>query len=119
MAETHEPAQNTEPAPSGRPVNFDRVDQTSEGGLAILTERLRQETAGGHTPDRDDQHVRGELARAAMFYVDEESSALDWPWAELPAARGDRVADLVKAGALIAAEIDRLLRQKRRGRVDA
>jgi hypothetical protein len=96
----------------------------------IAAERGRQVTAEGWTPAHDDAHGRGELARAAAVYAQcpeyrqrarrfgsDIYYAAGWPfepeaWSPSP---DDRVRELVKAGALVAAEIDRL---QRAGAVD-
>lgn len=90
----------------------------------IARERQRQVEAEGWTPGHDDRHVDAELVRAAICYA-EAGSGFDleishtrdglpclWPWE--PSwwkPSGDLVRDLAKAGALIAAEIDRLQRE--------
>ena len=86
----------------------------------IAQERARQIEKEGWTPSHDDEHIRHELAWAARCYLAEAIQPRndtfipgDWPWREdwwKPTA-GDPVRDLVKAGALIAAEIDRLQRK--------
>lgn len=86
-------------------------------GIELITkERQRQIDVEGWTPEHDDEHVDGQLAKAAACYADPfgffQGIPSRWPWfAEWykPSAN-DRVRDLVKAGALIAAEIDRLQR---------
>lgn len=88
----------------------------------ILQERLRQVHQEGHTAAHDDQHDREELALAAAWYALPESYRLGLknlgasfhPWAEVgPSdAEADRVRDLVIAGALIVAELERLERAK-------
>ena len=88
----------------------------------IAAERARQIEAEGWTPDRDDEYICGQLARAATCYAyragwpesggpSNEVSHL-WPWHKSWWKPTDRRRDLVKAGALIAAEIDRLDRAK-------
>lgn len=84
------------------------------GAKRITAGRKRQIEVEGYTPEHDAQHTRGELAQAAACYlmVDEEPLVrLRWPWA--PVAF-NRVGfpypceiDLVKGGALAAAELDR------------
>jgi hypothetical protein len=91
----------------------------------VLAERRRQVEVEGWTPDHDDAHSAGELARAAacyalfanstqpMFTVDHETHVsaghpIYWPWATSWWKPTDRRRNLVKAGALIIAEIDRL-----------
>ncbi len=56
-----------------------------DGVAAIAAERRRQVEAEGWTPEHDDQHTRGELARAAACYalaydLGSERELL-WPWA--------------------------------------
>lgn len=98
----------------------------SSAGLAgvelIKAERLRQISQEGWSLDHDRTHKKHELALAASSYLnavaspDEEGDesgkvrpCWDWPWSKKwwkPSE--DPVRNLVKAGALIAAEIDRL-----------
>lgn len=102
------------------------------GAQAIAAERHRQIDAEGWTPEHDDQHAQGELLLAALAYgveaapADNEFVTPDgsrfiggpagsmpawWPWE--PGAwkpTEDARGNLVKAGALIAAELDRLAR---------
>lgn len=92
---------------------------TGDGARLIAEERGRQTTVEGWTAEHDNQHTGGELALAAVAYASPNAFGMYahppamWPW-----GRGwwkpsdDRVRDLVKAGALIAAEIDRLIRVK-------
>ena len=89
----------------------------------IAAERQRQVEKEGWTPEHDDQHVNGEMATAAACYAMvpdkcDESVAMELPdiWPETwspkwwkPSPK-KRIRELEKAGALIAAEIDRLLR---------
>jgi hypothetical protein len=80
------------------------------GAELIANERQRQVDGEGWTPEHDDKHDRGELTKAAVAYALYRPGF--WPWPNVPdmpvAGDRDRVRDLVKAGALIAAEIDRL-----------
>lgn len=80
----------------------------------VLAERRRQIEAG-HTPEHDDRHHEaGELASAAMCYA--RSAAFGatgalppfWPWSSQHWKPSDPRRDLVKAGALILAEIERI-----------
>lgn len=96
------------------------------GGIErIAAERLRQITSEGWTSDHDDRHVENQLARAAVCYALGAERILPsgngtllkrlWPWSWQwwkPSGQGTsaRIRDLEKAGALIAAEIDRLER---------
>lgn len=107
-----------------------------DGTGLILAERIRQITEEGYTSEHDDEHHAGEFSLAARGYAltawfqiapyvgwTEEileyevfNGICNWPW-ESPAYKpsDDPVRNLAKAGALIAAEIDRLLRQEERG----
>lgn len=98
------------------------------GAEAIAAERQRQVDAEGWTAEHDDAHENGALVVAAAIYAfhastDEAHShgvALarrgihppQWPWAAGWWKPTDRRRDLIKAGALIAAEIDRLDRME-------
>jgi hypothetical protein len=90
----------------------------------IAEERKRQMEQEGWNTDHDDDHYNEELAAAASCYArpDERGDKGNgvpeyWPWDDKwwkPTPK-DRVRELVKAGALIAAEIDRLQRLKKQG----
>ena len=86
----------------------------------IQTERIRQVNQEGWTTEHDDQHKNDQLAVAAAIYALPEvfrnellsRSIHYWPWDKKwwkPTPQ-DRIKELTKAGALIAAEIDRLNR---------
>jgi hypothetical protein len=99
------------------------------GAEMIAAERARQRRVEGWTAEHDDQYRNGELSVAAACYVliasalaRWEPGAVDlsvppnWPWdgkwwkpAQTP------LRNLIKAGALIAAEIDRVLREQEKG----
>lgn len=90
-----------------------------DGAEMIAAERERQKRVEGWTAKHDDAHKVGELLHAALCYAAsfEEDRDLPppdgWPWSpEWWKPRG-HVRNLVKAGALIAAEIDRELRSAR------
>lgn len=89
------------------------------GAELIAAERQRQIDVEGWTPEHDDEHGDYALASAAMAYIPHAIYRRDpaelpnqwWPWArEWWKPSADPVRNLVKAGALIAAEIDRLQR---------
>lgn len=89
----------------------------SNGAALIAAERQRQVDAEGWTPEHDDEHTSGEMRLAASAYLitspAPEHAPGYWPWERSwwkPS--GDPVRDLVKAGALIAAEIDRIERSR-------
>ena len=84
----------------------------------IAEERKRQLEEKGWTLDFDQAHTNQELAGAAKSYLDHyiyktPSYPFYWPfdisWWK-PDNSKTRLRDLVKAGALIAAEIDRITR---------
>ena len=85
------------------------------GADLIKQERIRQISVEGWTPEHDEQWTREQLAEAATFYAAPEKYGemlAFWPWApEWNKKREhDRIRQLAIAGALIAAEIDRLQR---------
>ncbi|HBU8799188.1 TPA: ead/Ea22-like family protein [Klebsiella pneumoniae] len=81
----------------------------------VLAERKRQVAAEWWTPEHDDEYEHGELADAAGCYA-LSSELFDcagepprpWPWPDEWWKPTNRRRDLVKAGALILAEIERL-----------
>lgn len=121
----------------GEPFVFDQADAARD----VLAERRRQVDGEGWTPEHDDEHDGGVLAAAgsayALYAADEmhpqsqgdghfrKSPPAMWPWHEEMAGRGegpvktraiwwkpkDPRQALVKAGALILAEIERIDRQ--------
>lgn len=80
------------------------------GADLIAAERKRQLEAEGWSFEHDDEHNRGELALAAAAYATGRVTLWPWPGEGSFKPTGDSTRDLVKAGALIAAEIDRLQR---------
>lgn len=95
-----------------------------DGVDIIKKERERQIHEEGWFPEHDDKHVNGELAIAACAYAMPLScdyfakeffklTGWDVDWFRCNYANTDSVIrNLAKAGALIAAEIDRLNRKK-------
>jgi len=80
----------------------------------VLAERQRQVEAEGWTIEHDDQHRNGELATAAACYAEPKGLYnFAWPWDREWWKPKDRRRDLVRAGALILAEIERLDRAGR------
>jgi hypothetical protein len=89
----------------------------------IAAERRRQIKVEGWTPEHDDTHGRGEMAVAAACYADPRPQMFgdprilgpvrwnqdlgDWDWNPK-----DRRSNLIRAGALIVAEIERLDRAR-------
>lgn len=106
----------------------DQVHQSSAAD--VLAERRRQVEVEGWTSEHDDAYGEGELARAAAAYayasalpdrhranisgiysIDNDGMARDlWPatWSKAFWKPKDRRRDLVRAAALILAEIERL-----------
>jgi len=94
------------------------------GAELITDERTRQISKEGWTPEHDDGHNEGEMTEAAICYAQAsqfvgrsismgliQDTPERWPWDhEWWKPSQDRVRNLVKAGALIAAEIDRITR---------
>lgn len=87
------------------------------GGIDLIAaERERQISQEGWTPEHDDQHRFAEIAQNAALLVvsgtdasvDLHGEAINWGLAEKH--KGNRIRQLTIAGALIAAEIDRLNR---------
>lgn len=99
---------------------------------AIRRERLRQIYHLGHTPNHDAAYTQGQLVSGAATYLeaariqemfgddpdDEQKAAIaaqldevvekNWPWEECsPNLSSGSLDNLVKAGAMIAAELDR------------
>lgn len=101
------------------------------GTELIATERQRQIEVEGWTAKHDSLQTDGELAKAAACYAvgipvyREERLFTNgdtrlphihmvnlWPWDSYWYKPKNRLSDLVRAGALIAAEIDRILAQR-------
>ena len=89
---------------------------TEKTGVELIAaERERQVEVEGWTSGHDKAHRRGQLSDAAACYAlagkrKDGDPVRYWPWDMhywKPTPK-DRVRELVKAGALIAAEIDRL-----------
>lgn len=112
------------------------VSPTS-GVSQIFTERMRQIHKEGFDADHDLEHRLGQLTEAALCYGHVASAEMrgscaeewsydmvstatlyggmlcSWPWTEKDwKPSDDPIRNLVKAGALIAAEIDRIQRLK-------
>jgi hypothetical protein len=95
-----------------------------KSGIEIIAaERERQITQEGWSLEHDAQYSNGELTDAAICYASnrpkEQGFMLPipsrWPWHRdwWKPTPDDRIRELAKAGALIAAEIDRLLNDKK------
>lgn len=116
------------------------IDPTdlSKALIAVMNERDRQENEEGWTPEHDDKHVQGELAQAAASYTVHsiviatlkaqgmpqdkiEATARStvvprtWPWSPAWWRPSDQRRNLVKAAALLLAEIERIDRAEAAG----
>ena len=84
--------------------------------LDVLAERRRQIEAEGWTSEHDDKHAEGLACAAACYAAGSRRLMIEgdmadievWPWDESWWKPTNRRRDLVKAGALILAEIERL-----------
>lgn len=102
-----------------RALETEKDIQRSDGATLIAIERSRQIVEEGWTAKHDNQFAESELAMAAACYIldllepDGDHYKL-WPWEnrDFKPTHIDPIRQLTKAGALIAAEIDRLLRIK-------
>lgn len=106
-------------------------DDVSKALIDVMNERDRQENEEHFAADRDDGYVKGELAQAAASYtvhsvviaslrtqglpVDKieaiaaaNGTPRTWPWAPEWWKPGSQRRNLVKAAALLVAEIERL-----------
>ncbi len=93
-----------------------------KSGIEIIAEeRQRQIESEGWTPEHDSQHTKGQLAILAMLYCCPSKyrpliapsawfKTMNWDFKWWKPT--DRIKELAKAGALIAAEIDRLQKLK-------
>jgi hypothetical protein len=103
---------------------------TSEGLRLIALERFRQVEDEGFTAEHDDAHVNAQLVAAARAYVQHalfqwwNESHGGWRRPKMPDSwpfepqrwhpDDDPKVNLAKAGAMIAAEIDRIVRAEGR-----
>ncbi|HGG8742673.1 TPA: ead/Ea22-like family protein [Enterobacter asburiae] len=81
--------------------------------LDVISERQRQRAVEGWTSEHDDAYQNSELADAAACYAINAhnqgfSTPAHWPWAPDWWKQSGPRRDLVKAGALILAEIERI-----------
>lgn len=89
-------------------------DRPADGLGLIYAERMRQMILEGFSAAHDAKHTDGELIAAAVGYLaaaagNPADPPCIWPWTEewWKPERENPTRALVKAGALIAAEIDR------------
>jgi hypothetical protein len=87
-----------------------RDDQLTQAARDVLAERRRQIEAEGWTPEHDDAHSTADLAMAASCYCEGGSPEMcpgRWPWTAEAWKPTHLRRDLVKAGALIQAALER------------
>lgn len=97
----------------------------------IAAERHRQINGEGYTLEHDDQHATGEIARGAAAYAfigairDDwarhtwhEHALAIWPWHDKTFRPTNARRDLVKAAAMIVAEIGRIDRRERNRHIE-
>ncbi|WP_284459713.1 hypothetical protein [Cupriavidus campinensis] len=102
---------------------IDAAPPATSAARDVLAERQRQIGAEGWTPEHDDEHIPGTLSQAAGCYIEwngyeqsvvpEGAIPINWPWAADWWKPKDERRNLVRAGALILAEIERLDRAAR------
>ena len=87
------------------------------GAELIAQERERQISKEGYTTEHDDEYnYVGQMSQAAVCYIeqnldDDKDGLGNWPWDwRTWNPSEDPIRNLVKAGALIAAEIDKMQR---------
>jgi hypothetical protein len=104
-----------EVAPASDVVQVPR--ELSDAARDVLAERHRQVCAEGWTPEHDDSHEEGHMATAGGLYAQyafcsRELMVLEppmpWPWHDSWWKPTDPRRNLIKAGALILAEIERI-----------
>lgn len=80
----------------------------------VTAERQRQQSTKGYSTQQDDTYIGGELAAAAISYIEPMEAESYWPadWHDDSFKPSDYRRNLVKAGALILAEIERIDRQR-------
>lgn len=83
----------------------------------VLAERNRQLTAEGYSEAHDDKHISGQIAMGAAAYLAASTGHFAqansmWPWEHRYFKSHGDERDLVKAGAMVLAELDRINRLK-------
>ena len=93
------------------------VKSLSNAVQSVIAERQRHQSAEGWTPEHDDQYSKSQLLWASSCYVLNaihpfNRIPFDWPWTPEWWKPTNPRRDMVKAGALILAEIERIDRQE-------
>lgn len=117
-------------------------DDVSRAAIDVLNERLRQQDDEGWTAEHDDAHVKGEMPLAALCYtmnaivyaqmtamgmpaqqLTQKSNSAPvpqtWPWDRQWWKPAGQRRNLVKAAALLLAEIERIDRADKQARIDS
>jgi len=105
--------------PKGVPIVITGSDKWTDirAVLSVVHERRRQVEAEGWGEKNDDVHINGALAAAAVCYAMPAAGVLAgfseklWPWEKRWWKPKDRRRNLVRAAALLIAEIERLDRE--------
>lgn len=90
--------------------------ETERAMTDVWGERNRQKLEEGYSPEHDDEHDGGELVRAARCYADPTAyvpfrpagAPEEWPWEPESFKPKSYRDNLVRAAALLVAEIERL-----------
>jgi len=95
--------------------NHQQAAPLSLAARSVLAERRRQVEEEGWTREHDDTHINGELADAAAMYATsppwphiDGTAPRSWPWNPSFFKPRDRRSNMVRAAALLLAEIERL-----------
>lgn len=90
-------------------------DDQSQAMIDVFNERLRQQDDEGNKTSGDDTYLNDELVRAAHGYcrsaigdIKGAGRPMDWPWDLSWWKPKGRRRDLVRAAALLVAEIERI-----------
>ncbi|MFP3799476.1 hypothetical protein [Paraburkholderia sp. SIMBA_027] len=110
------------------------TERMSDAARDVLAERARQVSEEGFTPTRDDSYADGQLAQAGAAYAiavaDHTNHIINsgaafytrspdiWPWSEKWWKPTNPRRALVKAAALILAEIERIDRAARKAEIE-
>lgn len=94
------------PAASSESVSQSLTDALRD----VIAERQRQVSVKGWTPEHDDTYTCGELSGVAISYIEPMEAVFYWPaeWHDDSFKPSDERRNLVKATALLLAEIERL-----------
>lgn len=98
------------------PLEACAIEATTDALLVVQNERLRQISDKGYDYAHDDKFQEGQLARAAAAYALPSSRFSEapsfWPWQEHQFNPQSHCQNLIRAGALVVAELERIERMK-------